>query len=68
MDPITKSLYNATLDTFPSAWLLLESALTFVTLALNFYLFLKRDQITSIKITEEQANNNTELKGKGVEQ
>ena len=59
MDPITKKLYNATVETFPSAWLLLGAAMTAVTVSLNFYLWMNRKQIAS---DNHKNNNNIDLK------
>ncbi len=47
MEPASKKLYNATLETFPSAWLLFGASLTAAAFFLNLYLWTRRHVIVN---------------------
>ena len=66
MSPVFKKLYNATLSSFPAAFLLVAAGLYCVSVALNFYLWLARKNIKGTA-EEDESNNNDSNNNNNVE-
>ena len=65
-NPVYRGIYGATLDVFPSAFLLFSAAMTMTTGFISFYLYTRRGNVERYQksLAEKQVLEESEKEGK----